>query len=95
MLDSLKKKERKKYGLGVAKVVQSFRNVSTFSPSYGGGGRHFSNPPKATVPDAAMSNGLIELLHKCVGILKKNGESKVCGGGVARDGRGGGREGQG
>lgn len=39
--------------------------------------RHFSNPPTATVPHTAMSNGLIGLLCKCVEIKKnKNGESK-------------------
>lgn len=37
--------------------------------------RLFSNPPTATVPHTATSNGLIGLLHKCVEI-KKIGESE-------------------
>lgn len=62
--------------VGVAKALLSFQTVSTFSSSEGGKKhrRHFSNPPPATVPDAAMSNGLIGLLCKYVGIKKKERE---------------------
>lgn len=46
--------------------------------------RHFSNPPTATVPHTATSNGLIGLLHKCVEIKKSE---RVRGGGEEWKGR--------
>lgn len=58
-------------------AMLSSQRVNAFSPSEGKAQAFFLNPPTATVPHTATSNGLIGLLHKCVEI--KNW--RECGGG--------------
>lgn len=55
--------------------------------------RHFSNPPTATVPHTAMSNGLIGLLCKCVEIQKKKKWREWEGGCEDEEKEGGGQSG--
>lgn len=54
-------------GISDAVISKSERSQPRRGEKHG----HFSNPPTATVPRAAMSNGLIGLLHKCVEVRKK------------------------